>query len=147
MFKRYFPMIQVAKSSKNAEKDLSNSCPACGFLTLMSRGGYDICPLCFWEDEGLDEKNLTEESAANDCSLEEYRARTEDALQAILHCDAEEGSIAADVKTQLLKIDAIISQFSENRRRELFTEQGKMIALFTHNKIFGIHNLLEKLDD
>lgn len=29
-------------------------CPCCGYLTLSSEnlGGYDICPVCFWEDEG-----------------------------------------------------------------------------------------------
>ena len=27
------------------------ACPCCGFLTLDERGGYDICPVCFWEDD------------------------------------------------------------------------------------------------
>lgn len=27
-------------------------CPCCGFYTLDERGAYDICPVCFWEDEG-----------------------------------------------------------------------------------------------
>lgn len=26
-------------------------CPCCGYLTLVERGGYDICPVCFWEDD------------------------------------------------------------------------------------------------
>ena len=26
-------------------------CPCCGYYTLDSRGGYDICPVCFWEDD------------------------------------------------------------------------------------------------
>jgi hypothetical protein len=26
-------------------------CPCCGYLTLPERGGYDICPVCFWEDD------------------------------------------------------------------------------------------------
>jgi Cysteine-rich CPCC len=30
------------------------ACPCCGFLTLDERGGYDICPVCFWEDDGQD---------------------------------------------------------------------------------------------
>ena len=28
------------------------SCPCCNCLTLNERGGYDICPVCFWEDDG-----------------------------------------------------------------------------------------------
>ncbi|GAA4561508.1 CPCC family cysteine-rich protein [Planotetraspora kaengkrachanensis] len=30
-------------------------CPCCGFLTLSERGGYEICPVCFWEDDGQDD--------------------------------------------------------------------------------------------
>lgn len=26
-------------------------CPCCGYKTLTSRGEYDICPVCFWEDD------------------------------------------------------------------------------------------------
>lgn len=29
-------------------------CPCCGYLTLPERGGYDICPVCWWEDDGQD---------------------------------------------------------------------------------------------
>jgi hypothetical protein len=30
-------------------------CPCCGCKTLDQRGGYDICPVCFWEDDGQDD--------------------------------------------------------------------------------------------
>jgi hypothetical protein len=30
-------------------------CPCCGCRTLDERGGYDICPVCFWEDDGQHE--------------------------------------------------------------------------------------------
>lgn len=33
------------------------ACPCCGYLTLEERGGYDICPVCFWEDDGQDDHN------------------------------------------------------------------------------------------
>jgi hypothetical protein len=26
-------------------------CPCCGYYTLLQRGEYDICKVCFWEDE------------------------------------------------------------------------------------------------
>ena len=29
-------------------------CPCCGYPTLPERGGYDICELCNWEDDGQD---------------------------------------------------------------------------------------------
>jgi len=30
-------------------------CPCCKFKTLRERGGYDICPVCYWEDDGQDD--------------------------------------------------------------------------------------------
>ncbi|WDZ84854.1 CPCC family cysteine-rich protein [Micromonospora cathayae] len=31
------------------------ACPCCGYLTLGERGGYEICDVCFWEDDGQDD--------------------------------------------------------------------------------------------
>jgi hypothetical protein len=28
------------------------ACPCCGFVTLPERAGYEICPVCLWEDDG-----------------------------------------------------------------------------------------------
>ncbi len=36
---------------------VSYRCPCCGYHTLSERGGYDICPVCFWEDDGQDEQD------------------------------------------------------------------------------------------
>lgn len=30
-------------------------CPCCKYKTLRSRGDYEICKVCFWEDDGQDE--------------------------------------------------------------------------------------------
>jgi len=30
-------------------------CPCCKFKTLLGRAGDEICPVCFWEDDGQDE--------------------------------------------------------------------------------------------
>ncbi|WP_449063638.1 CPCC family cysteine-rich protein [Planomonospora algeriensis] len=35
-------------------------CPCCGFRTLNERGMYEICPVCFWEDDGQDEHDADE---------------------------------------------------------------------------------------
>ncbi len=29
-------------------------CPCCGFPTLHSRGSFDVCAICYWEDDGQD---------------------------------------------------------------------------------------------
>lgn len=35
-------------------------CPCCGFITLAERGAYEICRVCFWEDDGQDEHDASE---------------------------------------------------------------------------------------
>jgi hypothetical protein len=35
-------------------------CPCCGYRTLDERGGYAICPVCFWEDDGQDDHDADE---------------------------------------------------------------------------------------
>ncbi len=35
--------------------DLPLRCPCCGFKTLGERGGFEICQVCFWEDDGQDD--------------------------------------------------------------------------------------------
>jgi len=47
------------------------SCPCCGFLTMTSetRDSYDICPVCFWEDDPVQFENPDWEGGANRPSL------------------------------------------------------------------------------
>lgn len=40
-------------------------CPCCGYPTLAEPGGYEICGLCSWEDDGFDG------GGPNACGLEE----------------------------------------------------------------------------
>ncbi|HEY1836404.1 MAG TPA: CPCC family cysteine-rich protein [Rhizomicrobium sp.] len=32
----------------------THRCPCCGYLTLQNRGANEICPVCYWEDDGQD---------------------------------------------------------------------------------------------
>lgn len=33
------------------------SCPCCGYRTIGERGNYDICKVCWWEDDGQDNQH------------------------------------------------------------------------------------------
>lgn len=33
------------------------ACPCCGYRTIGSRGAYQICRVCWWEDDGQDDGN------------------------------------------------------------------------------------------
>jgi Cysteine-rich CPCC len=50
------------------------ACPCCGSLTLESdEGDYEICPVCFWEDDPVQLRDPTYEGGANAVSLEQAR--------------------------------------------------------------------------
>ena len=45
-------------------------CPCCGYLTLSEPpGSYDICPICFWEDDVVQLRFVTLSGGANTVSL------------------------------------------------------------------------------
>lgn len=41
-------------------EDGPHPCPCCRYLTLGERSGYEICPVCFWEDDGQDDHDADE---------------------------------------------------------------------------------------
>lgn len=49
-------------------------CPCCGYETLEERGGFDICHICFWEDDPVQADDLDYETGCNDVSLRQARA-------------------------------------------------------------------------
>lgn len=53
------------------------TCPCCGYPMLSERYGYEICLLCWWEDEGQDDHDLDTESGPNHITLREGRANFE----------------------------------------------------------------------
>jgi hypothetical protein len=52
----------------------AHQCPACDYFSLTTRGQYDICPVCFWEDSGQDLSELDAHSGPNHLTLREARA-------------------------------------------------------------------------
>jgi hypothetical protein len=50
-----------AAEQARREKPLAQlRCPCCGYLTLMERAGYEICDVCWWEDDGQDDPHADE---------------------------------------------------------------------------------------
>lgn len=42
-----------------------NRCVCCGYKTIDERADYEICPVCFWENDALDISELYTPSGAN----------------------------------------------------------------------------------
>ena len=49
-------------------------CPCCGYLTLGASGEYEICPICFSEDDPSQAEDPDRCGGANDPSLREAQA-------------------------------------------------------------------------
>jgi hypothetical protein len=60
----------------NLESQKRYPCPCCGFYTLdiPERGSYDICPVCFWEDDLMQFEHPDAPGGANKLSLNVCRA-------------------------------------------------------------------------
>jgi Cysteine-rich CPCC len=48
-------------------------CPCCDFFTLAARADWDICLICFWEDDGNDIDRPDSVSSCNYMTLREGR--------------------------------------------------------------------------
>ena len=56
----------------HGEVERLSRCPCCHYKSLAGRGSYDICPVCFWEDDGSDDPNHY--SLPNGMRLEEAQS-------------------------------------------------------------------------
>jgi hypothetical protein len=61
------------------------ACPCCGFITLADRGRYEICPVCFWEDDGQDDHDADQIRGGPNGQLSLTAARAN--YQAMGACD------------------------------------------------------------
>lgn len=54
---------------------MNYKCPCCGFYTFKEKpdGNYDICPVCFWEDDPVQSNDENFEGGANRSSLKQAR--------------------------------------------------------------------------
>jgi len=52
------------------------ACHCCGFITLTTEheGSFEICPICFWEDDLAQYEDPTYEGGANKPNLTQARA-------------------------------------------------------------------------
>ncbi len=51
--------------------DPKQSCPCCKHVTIQRK--YDVCPVCFWEHDPLQEQDVKSELGSNRVSLSQAR--------------------------------------------------------------------------
>ncbi|MDR0501302.1 MAG: hypothetical protein LBG97_08715 [Coriobacteriales bacterium] len=50
-------------------------CPVCGYMTLKADEIYDICAICMWEDDPIQNEDPDYSGGANDLSLNDYKTK------------------------------------------------------------------------
>ena len=76
-------LMPTRKAFRNVVEPYSKAaayrCPCCSHRTLHERGGDEICPVCFWQDDGQDDHDadIVRDGPNNELSLtaarENYR--------------------------------------------------------------------------
>jgi uncharacterized Zn finger protein (UPF0148 family) len=95
------------------------TCPGCGYPTLEERGGYEICQVCNWEDNGQDDKDENEKlGGPNRISLTENRILIGKALE------------QAEIKTDPIEIIQILKM--HNVKMEAISNSIPMDADTSH---------------
>lgn len=56
-------------------KALRPGCPCCGYDTILERGCYEICQICWWEDDGQDNEDADEVLGGPNSDLSLSQAR------------------------------------------------------------------------
>jgi hypothetical protein len=74
-FDRYTRALDEASVSQPEQPGISYRCPCCRFRTLTCRGGFEICEVCFWEDDGQDDHDADVVRGGPNASLSLSQAR------------------------------------------------------------------------
>ncbi|WP_047450723.1 CPCC family cysteine-rich protein [Alistipes sp. ZOR0009] len=127
-FNRHLPKLEGA-DRRNDIKGLGNTCPSCGYPTLDERNAWEICSICFWEDDGQDDKDADKVFGGpnSDYSLTQYRNEWDSNLDEIKISNSETGKylrridelIVRDNKSdipEILKLVKSISDWFDNER-------------------------------
>ncbi|MCO6550528.1 MAG: hypothetical protein J6580_07580 [Gilliamella sp.] len=72
--KQYISALYREPITIIGDEDILHACPCCHYLTLTHQGQYDVCPLCYWEDDGTQNNELNHYSAVNHLTLSKYKA-------------------------------------------------------------------------
>ena len=51
------------------------ACPCCGCNTLTIPGSFEVCPVCYWEDDGQNDENADTVRGGPNSSLSLSEAR------------------------------------------------------------------------
>jgi hypothetical protein len=68
-------MVLIIGIGSRESSPMSRPCPCCGFLTFYEEpcGTFEICPVCYWEDDNVQNEDPDYCGGANGISLNEAK--------------------------------------------------------------------------
>lgn len=75
-FQRYTEQLEQKSTVQARCSHAAYRCPCCQSRTLYERGGFDICPVCCWEDDGQDDADADTVRGGPNGALSLTAART-----------------------------------------------------------------------
>ncbi|MBL8795609.1 MAG: hypothetical protein JNM56_17015 [Planctomycetia bacterium] len=72
----YLEKYERASTHAKPQTGVAYCCPCCQYRTLDERGGFDICPVCYWEDDGQDDADADTVRGGPNGALSLTAART-----------------------------------------------------------------------
>lgn len=143
-FKKNFEMkIGRQRIDVKSEDILKNSCPVCGYLTLDERDSFDICVICFWEDDGTDDFEANNDSGSNHKTLNEGREIFQEAKRKLLSATTGVDNLIDTLKNKFLNLDNSIG-LENLDKSEIVRLQNEIVDLLTKNKVYGLEKLFDK---
>ena len=100
------------------------TCPCCGYTTLSSQGMYEICILCWWEDEDLAADQGDDMSAANRMTLTAARHLWREEIASYQPGPWQTGAEWEARKAIVVAFDAM-KERAEGEREELWTKVAR----------------------
>ena len=129
-FNKNFDMIKIGKNRVDIDsyEILKNTCPVCGYLTLNERDSFEICQICFWEDDGIDDYEADVESGPNHMSLNEARLKFKICKEELLK-HKNKNDIKSEIRLKFINLDEmIVNDFVD--KGKIIKAQNELINLF-----------------
>lgn len=143
-FQKNFALkIGKQRTDLKSEDILKNSCPVCGYLTLEERDSFDICAICFWEDDGIDDFEVNNDSGPNQMTLKEGREIFQKAKRRLLIATLGDDNLIETLKNKFINLDNSIDQRNLDKS-EIIRLQNEIVGLLTKNKVYGLEKLFNK---
>lgn len=142
-FQKNFPLKMGRQRTDLSSIDiLKNSCPVCGYLTLDERDSFEICGICYWEDDGIDDFEENKTSGPNHMTLKEGRLIFREAKRKPINTKFAGYNFIDALKEKFLKLDHLI-EHNMMEKKEIMRQQTEILDMLSKNKVFGLDKLFQ----